>query len=78
MYLYPWPPEFGLIMAIVAVGALLVFILKRAPKLLLAVFVIIALPFYLLFCDNEETRKRKRRERINKYKQQKNKHIGNL
>ena len=59
MYLYPWPPEFGLIMAIVAVVALLVFILKRAhvPQVLLIVFAIIALPIYLLLSIIEKCRK---------------------
>jgi len=59
MYLYPWPPEFGIIMAIVAVVALLVFILKRAhvPQVLLIVFAIIALPIYLLLSIIEKCRK---------------------
>ena len=60
MYLYYWPPEFGLIMAIVAVVALLVFILKRAhvPQvLLLIVFAIIALPIYLLLSIIEKCKK---------------------
>ena len=59
MYLYPWPPEFGIIMAIVAVVALLVFILKRAhvPQVLLIVFAIIALPIYLLLSTIEKCRK---------------------
>lgn len=59
MYLYPWPPEFGIIMAIVAVVALLVFILKRAhvPQVLHIVFAIIALPIYLLLAIIEKCRK---------------------
>ena len=59
MYLYPWPPEFGIIMAIVAVVALLVFILKRAhvPQVLLVVFAIIALPIYLLLPIIEKCKK---------------------
>lgn len=59
MYLYPWPPEFGIIMAIVAVVALLVFILKRAhvPPVLLIVFAIIALPIYLLLSIIEKCKK---------------------
>ena len=48
MYLYPWPPEFGIIMVLVAVVALLVFILKRAPQFLVLVFAIIAFPLYLI------------------------------
>jgi len=59
MYFYYWPPEFGIIMAIVAVVALLVFILKRAhvPQVLLIVFAIIALPIYLLLSIIEKCRK---------------------
>lgn len=59
MYLYPGPPEFGIIMAIVAVVALLVFILKRAhvPQVLHIVFAIIALPIYLLLSIIEKCRK---------------------
>jgi len=46
-------------MAIVAVVALLVFILKRAhvPQVLLIVFAIIALPIYLLLSIIEKCRK---------------------
>ena len=59
MYFYYWPPEFGLIMAIVAVVALLVFILKRThvPQVLLIVFAIIALPIYLLLSIIEKCKK---------------------
>lgn len=59
MTLYPWPPEFGIIMAIVAVVALLVFILKRAhvPQAPHIVFAIIALPIYLLLSIIEKCRK---------------------
>ena len=59
MYLYPWPPEFGIIMAMVAMVALLVFILKRAhvPQVLLIVFAIIALPIYLLLSIIEKCKK---------------------
>ena len=48
MYLYYWPPEFGIIIAIVAVVMGLVFLIKRAPKVLLFVFAIIGLPIYLI------------------------------
>ena len=59
MYLYNWPPEFGIIMVIVAVVALLVFILKRAhvPQVLLIVLAIITLPIYLLLSIIEKCRK---------------------
>ena len=59
MYLYNWPPEFGIIIAIVAVVVLLVFTLKRAhvPQVLLIAFAIIALPIYLLLSIIEKCRK---------------------
>ncbi len=64
MYLYYWPPEFGIIIATVAVVALLVFILRRAhvPQLLLVVFAIIALPVYLLLSIVKKCRKENGKE----------------
>ncbi len=62
MYLYYWPPEFGIIIAIVAMVLGLAYLIKCAPKVLLGVFAVIALPFYLLFsiinrCRNENGKK---------------------
>lgn len=62
MYLYYWPSEYGIIIVIVAVVMGLVFLLRRAPNVLLGVFAIILFPVYLILsiikkCKTENGKK---------------------